>query len=127
MKRGILMLLVLASGLSACYYDNFSELNPGLGLNGCDTTGTISFTAKVLPIMNSYCGTGDVSCHKDNSSSGFYILNTKAGVDVAIADGKFLGAIKHDGSAIAMPKNGGKLDDCSIAIIEKWINTGKAD
>lgn len=128
MKKIILLGLVIISGLSACYYDNFEEINPGLGLNGCtDTAGTISFTAKVMPIMNANCGTGDNTCHQSNSSSGFYVLNTKAGVEVAIADGKYIESIRHDVGAIAMPKNGGKLDACSIAVIEKWIATGKAD
>ncbi len=128
MKRIILIGFVLISGLSACYYDNFEELNPGLGLAGCtDTTGAISFTAKVLPIMTAYCGTNDATCHLNNSSTGFYILNTKAGVEVAIADGNFLNSINHVSGASAMPKNGGKLDACSIAVIEKWIATGKAD
>lgn len=128
MKKIILVGLVLMSGLSACYYDNFEEVNPWVGLNGCtDTAGAISFSAKVLPIMNQYCGTGDNTCHLSNGSTGYYILNTKAGVNVAIADGTFLNSIKHISPAKAMPKNGGKLDDCSIAIIEKWIATGKAD
>ena len=95
---------------------------------GCtDTAGTIGFTAKVLPIMTAYCGTGDATCHLNNSSTGFYILNTKAGVEVAIADGNFMNSINHVSGASAMPKNGGKLDACSIAVIEKWIATGKAD
>lgn len=123
MKKIVLMGLVLMSGLSACYYDNFEEINPWVGLNACtDTAGTIGFTAKVLPIMNQYCGTGDNTCHLNNS----YTLNTKAGVNIAIADDVYLNSIKHIGSN-PMPKNGGKLDDCSIAVIEKWIATGKAD
>ncbi len=128
MKKIILLGLVIISSLSACYYDNFEELNPGVGLNGCtDTAGTIGFTAKVLPIMNANCGTGDNTCHQSNASTGFYILNTKAGVEIAISDGNFLNSINHTNGASAMPKNGGKLDACSIAVIEKWIATGKAD
>lgn len=121
----ILIGLVFIAGFSSCYYDNFAELNPGVGLGGCnDTTGTITFASNVLPIMQQNCGTNNPACHQNNSSTGFYELGTKAGVDVAIADGKFLASIKHLSGASAMPKNGGKLDDCSIAVIEKWIATG---
>ncbi len=128
LKKLFPVALLIISGFSACYYDNFAELNPGVGLEGCtDTAGAITFTAKVLPIMQQNCGTNNPACHQNNSSTGFYDLNSKAGVEVAIADGKFLGSIKHDGSASQMPKNGGKLDDCSIAVIEKWLNTGMAN
>jgi hypothetical protein len=124
-KKIILLCFVIIGGFSSCYYDNFAELNPGAGLSGCtDTAGTITFATKVLPIMQQNCGTSNPGCHQNNASTGFYDLNNKAGVDVAIADGKFLGSIKHEAGASAMPKTGGKLDDCSIAVIEKWINTG---
>ncbi len=124
-KKISLLCLVIIGGLSSCYYDNFAELNPGIGLEGCtDTAGAITFTANVLPIMQQNCGTSNPGCHQNNSSTGFYDLNSKAGVDVAIADGKYLASMKHLAGASAMPKNGGKLDDCSIAVIEKWIATG---
>lgn len=124
-KKILLLCLLIIGGFSSCYYDNFAELNPGIGLEGCtDTAGTITFATNVLPIMQQNCGTGNPACHQDNSSNGFYNLNNKAGVEVAIADGKFLASIKHLSGASAMPKNGGKLDDCSIAVIEKWLNTG---
>lgn len=129
MKKRISIICLLFLGtLSACYYDNFEEINPGIGLQGCnDTTGSISFAAKVLPIMQSSCGTNDASCHQNNASSGFYEFNTKAGVLVSVSDNNFIQSIRHDVGARAMPKNGGKLDACSIAVIEKWLATGMAD
>ncbi len=124
-KKILLLCFVIIGGLSSCYYDNFAELNPGIGLEGCtDTAGAITFTANVLPIMQQNCGTSNPGCHQNNSSTGFYDLNSKAGIDVAIADGKFIQSIKHLSGASAMPKTGGKLDDCSIAVIDKWLATG---
>lgn len=129
MKNIFLVCFIMMAGLSSCYYDNFAELNPGIGLQGCDdTTGTIGFTANVLPILNANCGTNNPACHQNNSSTGFYNLNTKAGVQVAIDDNKFIQAIRHEAGASAMPKNApGKIDACSIAVIEKWLATGQAN
>jgi hypothetical protein len=128
MKKIILIGLVLISGLSACYYDNFEEINPGLGLACTDTAGAIGFTAKVLPIMNQSCGTGDNTCHQSGTSTGGYVLlSTKADVQTAINDGLYIESIRHDVGVKAMPKNGGKLSDCEIGVIEKWMATGMAD
>ncbi len=55
----ILALLVLFAGISACYYDNFEEINPGLGLQGCDTAGTMTYANNIKQIMDSNCGTNN--------------------------------------------------------------------
>lgn len=125
MKNIFLTVLVLISIsiISSCYYDNFEELNPGAGLR-CDTTKSVTFATDILPIMTSNCGTNNAACHKAGAS-GFYQLDNIAGIDAAIADGKFIQSIKHQNGASAMPKNSPKLDDCSIALIDKWLSTGK--
>ena len=128
MKKIILIGLVLISGLSACYYDNFEEINPGLGLACTDTSGAIGFTAKVLPIMNQSCGTGDNTCHQSASSTGGHILlSTKTDVQTVISNGLFIESIRHESGVIPMPDGGGKLSDCEIGVIEKWMATGMAD
>jgi len=39
--------------------------------------------------------------------------------------GFLIGAITHQKGFIPMPyKSGKKIDDCSIAIISKWVSTG---
>lgn len=111
------------SSFASCYYDNFEELNPGVGLT-CDTSKSVTFAGDILPIMTSNCGTNNAACHKAGAS-GFYRLDNIAGIDAAIADGKFIESIKHQSGASAMPKNSPKLDDCSIALIDKWLSTGK--
>ena len=119
----ILALLVLFAGISACYYDNFEEINPGLGLQGCDTAGTITYAITIKPIMDSYCGTNNSACHNSTGSGG-YDLTSIAGIEVAHADGVLLPSIKHTGPR-PMPKNGGQLSNCDINAIEKWLNTGR--
>jgi hypothetical protein len=120
-------ILVIAVCLSACYYDNFEELYPGAGLDdSCDTSGTISFAGKVQPILNQNCGTSQSGCHAPGAS-GFWDLSGYAGTAAANADGVLLPSIKHEAGAQPMPKVGSgsiKMNDCNIAIIEKWIVQG---
>ncbi len=121
----ILFVLVLFAGISACYYDNFEEINPGIGLQGCDTAGTITYAGNIKAIMENRCSVNNSACHNSNGSGG-YDLSNLAGVESAIADGRFLGSIKHDPGFSAMPKNAGaKIDACEIIQIEKWMNTGR--
>lgn len=119
----IVIILTSITVISSCYYDNFEEINPGAGLS-CDTSGTISFATNIKPIMESNCGTNNSACHNANGL-GSYQLDNIAGIDVAIADGKFIESIKHIGSVSRMPKNSPKMDDCNIALIDKWLSTGK--
>ena len=67
MKKVFSLLIIAASFLSACYYDNFKELNPFIEEAVCDTASskTISFAAQVVPILQNQCGTGNAICHKD--------------------------------------------------------------
>ncbi len=128
--RKYLLLGCLAAGLSvytSCYYDNVEELDPNFGQTTCDTAGTISFSLQVKPIMESYCGTSGsnaAACHGSSGSSGIPLV-TYSDVSDAVDNDNLLGSIKHLSGVSAMPKGGGKLDDCRIAKVEKWINQGK--
>ncbi len=119
----IIFILTSITVISSCYYDNFEEINPGAGLT-CDTSITVSFATNILPIMQSNCGTNNSACH-NASGAGFYQLDNIAGIDAAIADGKFIESIKHENGVSRMPKNSPKMDDCNIALIDKWLSTGK--
>ena len=125
MKKIFFIIFILTSitVISSCYYDNFEEINPGAGLT-CDTTISVTFATNIKPIMESNCGTNNGACH-NASGAGFYQLDNIAGIDAAIADGKFIESIKHIGSVSRMPKNSSKMDDCNIALIDKWLSTGK--
>ncbi|MFN8155378.1 MAG: hypothetical protein U0Y08_13890 [Bacteroidia bacterium] len=120
---------VLASMLmfSSCYYDNAEELNPNFGQNGnCDTAGVISYSGRIAPLMTAYCGsTGSSasSCHGNGSSSGIPLVTWQQVSDAA--SDNLMDAIRHENGASPMPKGGGKLDDCSILVIQKWIDEGK--
>lgn len=119
----IIFILISISIISSCYYDNFEELYPGSGLT-CDTSISVTFAANIKPIMESNCGSNNGACH-NAGGAGFWNLNSISDINSAIADGVFIESIMHTGSASPMPKNLPKMDDCNIALINKWLTTGK--
>jgi len=128
--KTIIPTLFVISFLSSCYYDNLDELHPSITTEVCDTTGTISYSADVKPILDANCGTNN-SCH--NSSSSFP-LDSYAGVQLQATSGHGCGgtgvlvpAIKHDPCLSPidfMPSGGGSLNQCNIEKIQAWVNRG---
>lgn len=118
-------LLVAVAGLvsllaTGCYFDNEEDLYPEARI--CrDTTGTISFAAKVQPIFKANCNGG--GCHNSNSQAAGIVLDTHSGAVSAISN-RLLDALKHQNGASPMPKNGSRLPNCDIAKVELWINQG---
>lgn len=109
--------------LFSCYNDNLSELAPsGVPGGACDTTGIITYSHHIAPMLNTNCGTGN-SCHGSNNISG-YDLSNYTGVHSAVVSGKLISSITWTGSAIRMPENGSKMNSCNIIKIKKWINAG---
>jgi hypothetical protein len=133
--KPFLLLSAIALTFSACYYDNIEDLHPAPiiipGVNdstatGCDTAKAITYTADVKPILSNNCGAGN-SCHNGAGSQSGIDLGTYAGAKAA-ALGKLVSAITWDGTASNMPKGStSKINDCSIAIIKKWVNTGTVE
>ena len=106
--------------LAGCYYDTRENLYPSLD-NSCNDTIDVTYSSKIVPILNSYC----ISCHSGSNPSGNINLTSYASVKAQVDNNnKLLSSIKQDGKASAMPKGGGKLDDCMIATFTKWINAG---
>lgn len=116
--------LILISGfvlfLNSCYYDKAELLYPTSASATCDTTGVISYSQKVVPILQSQC----YGCHSISSPSGGIAMSTYA-ADKAIAlNGKLYGSISHASGYSAMPKGGAMLTACQLATIKKWIDNG---
>jgi hypothetical protein len=93
----------------------------------CDTNMTISYANDIVPILNRSCGAKDNSCHTSSAASGQVILDLQVAVNFIALDGRLLSSIIWDGKTSAMPKTGGKLPDCDINKIRKWINEGAPD
>ncbi len=114
--------LLLGSGMfilwtfTSCYNDNYQTLYPS---GPCDTTN-VTFSANVMPILNSNC----TGCHNSGYASGNISLDTYPHVVAAVNGGRFLGSIQQAPGYIAMPLGAGKLSTCDISKIEAWINKG---
>lgn len=107
-------LTLLGAVLSGCYYDVEEKLYP----NECNTE-TVTYSGTVLPIIEGACYT----CHDALTQNGGVNLEGYDQFLVWVANGKVLTAIKHEGQ-FPMPEDAAKLDSCTIAKIEKWIDAG---
>ncbi|MBN1789518.1 MAG: hypothetical protein JW830_03405 [Bacteroidales bacterium] len=104
----------------ACYYDSEEYLYPQLG-NPCDTSN-VTFGLSVQPLLQSYC----YGCHSNSNSSlgGNIRLEDYADVKIHADDGSLYGSISHSGGFSPMPMGAAKLQDCNLALVQKWIDTG---
>jgi len=118
-KTILLLLIVFITG---CYYDSEEKLYPQLSTS-CDLSN-VTFAATVTPILQASC----YSCHSNsnaaNSGGGIKIQNY-ADVVLLANNGKLMGTVTHASGYQAMPQGGGKLTDCEINQLQKWIDNGK--
>ncbi len=120
MMRLLLLLVITAIALLAsCYYDNEEALYPSYS-TVCDTVN-VTFSGTIVPLLASNC----LSCHSNSTAAGFgsnIRLEDHADVQTSATD--VAGSIKHAGGYSPMPKNGGKLKDCSIKQFDIWVSKG---
>jgi uncharacterized membrane protein len=117
-KTTIILFILFTTG---CYYDNEEKLYAEVSTT-CDLTN-VTFAVTVKPILQASC----YSCHSNsnaNSSGGGIKLENYADVQTQAKNGKLMGTVKHASGYQAMPKGGGKLTDCEISQLQKWIDNG---
>lgn len=88
----------------------------------CDTT-KYTYSNGVAPILKKYC----YSCHAAAaaaSTGGSIVLDNYNGLLTQAQNGKLLGDLQHATSYNPMPQGGGKLPDCMITQVKKWIDAG---
>jgi hypothetical protein len=106
--------------IPGCYYDNEEYLYPeNGGITGCDTTN-VTYAGTVAPILATNCN----NCHNPTSPSGGVIVNNYSDLKQYVDNGRFWGSINHDPGYSPMPKGGGKLSNCNLLKIKKWIDNG---
>ncbi len=120
MNRTIKAILIVAiATITGCYYDSEERLYPVL-YNPCSDT-TVTFSKTVTTILQPCQG-----CHSNSnaSNSGAGVkLQDYSDVMIVVSNGKLMGSVNHT-STYPMPKGGGKLPDCEIAQLQKWIDAG---
>lgn len=123
MKRILFILsIAIIATMTGCYYDSEEALYPTFSTT-CDLSN-VTFSATVKPILQASC----LSCHSNSkaSSSGAGIkLENYSDVVTTASNGQLMGAINHSNGYVAMPQGGGKLTDCEISKLQKWIDNGK--
>lgn len=119
MKKYIVSVaLVFMIVTSACYNNNMEYLYPQVP-GSCDTTN-VTFSGKVKPVLDNNC----VGCHNTANASGSVNLDGFSNITPYVNNGKLMGTISHTSGFSPMPKNGNKLSDCQINVVQIWINKG---
>jgi uncharacterized membrane protein len=122
MKRILTILLIIFVGaIAGCFYDTEEQLYPELSTT-CDLSN-VTFAATVKPILQASC----LSCHSNSkavSSGGGVKLENYADVQTQVKSGQLMGTINHASGFQAMPQGGGKLTDCEISKLQRWIDNG---
>ncbi|GAB4092361.1 hypothetical protein [Flaviaesturariibacter terrae] len=120
--RKILCLLFALAAISAsllsCYNSKKDALNPA----GCSTAGT-TYSGSILPVLQNTC----YSCHSNANADalgGRRFLEGYNNLLTYVQNGLLLHAIRHESPASFMPKNAAKLDDCTIARFQAWVDAG---
>jgi hypothetical protein len=102
----------------SCYYDKADLLYPDAAK--CDTTGTISYSKQIVPLLQQQC----LPCHTVSSPDGGIILGTYAADRALALNGKLYGSLNYAAGYSAMPKGRAKMSACQLATIKKWIDGG---
>jgi len=115
-----IFLILIVATIASCYYDSEERLYPKI-TNPCDDT-EVTYSSTVSTILQP-CQV----CHSNSnaSSSGNGIkLQNYSDVMIQVNNGKLMGSVNHSNGYVPMPNGGGKLPDCEIAQLQKWIDIG---
>jgi hypothetical protein len=97
---------------------NFGAINSNCSTN-CDTT-KFTYSGEIKPILETWC----TGCHNASNPSGGYDLSNYNGAVKAVTNNVLIGSITYSPGLIGMPQNGGKMNDCNIKLITKWVISG---
>jgi len=113
-----LFLILIIATIAGCYYDSEERLYPKLS-NPCNDS-VVTFSGTVTSILQP-CQ----SCHSNSnavgSGSGIKLQNY-SDIMIQISNGKLMGSVNHTNGYIPMPNGGGKLPQCEIDQLQKWID-----
>jgi uncharacterized membrane protein len=118
MNRIIKITLILAiASVTGCYYDTEERLYPTL-YNPCDDKD-VTFSKTVSTILQP-C----LSCHSNSMSAsdgGGVKLENYNDILIYVNNQQLMQAVNHQ-NGYAMPKGEGKLPQCEIDQLQKWID-----
>lgn len=115
--NSLILLSLIVTGLSGCYYDNEEELYPQP--IECDTIN-VTYSQTIAPIMSSSCD----FCHASSAPSGNVITDNYDDLKTIADDGRLWGSVNHESGYSPMPKDRPKLNDCDLKKIKVWLDNG---
>jgi mono/diheme cytochrome c family protein len=86
----------------------------------CVISDTVSYAKNIAPIISTSC----FACHSTASNVSGILLDSYDAMKFWAGNGYLYGTISHGAGYKPMPDGGGKLSDCNIALIKKWIDKG---
>ncbi len=111
----VLLGVVISAAMQSCAYNKKEVLAPP-----CATPNTVSYGKDVVPILQANC----YYCHSTGANSSGILLDNYNGLKFYAGNGFLYGTIAHLSGYRPMPIGSGKLSDCDIAVIKKWIDAG---
>ena len=87
-------------------------------IDGCDTT-TVTFAGQIWPMMESYC----TGCHSASAPSGDIVIADITDMVSLAENGSLMGSVRWETGYAKMPTNQ-QLSECSIKVLQKWIDDG---
>jgi cytochrome c5 len=85
---------------------------------GCDTTA-VSFAGQIWPMMETYC----TGCHSSGAAGGGVVIADYTDVVSLAENGSLMGSVRWESGYANMPPNQ-QLSDCSISLLQAWIDKG---
>jgi uncharacterized membrane protein len=120
MKRlAFIIIILVAATISGCYYDSEEKLYPVLDTS-CNLDN-VTFSGTVKPILQASC----YRCHSNANTlnlGGGIKLENHTDVQSMANSGKLMGVVTHASGFIPMPQEGGKLSDCEISQLQRWVD-----
>ncbi len=86
----------------------------------CIIADSVSYSKDIAPIIQTYC----FQCHSSASNISGIPLETYTELKFYADNGYLYGTLSHASGFIPMPDGGQQLNDCKLATIKKWIDTG---
>lgn len=120
-SRNSIPFILLLFFLAACVYNNEEKLYSDTS-SACNLEN-VTYTATIKPILQASC----YSCHSNTNANGKGAglrLENYSDLQIQVKNGRLMGAVRHEKGFSAMPDGGGKLTDCQINQLQKWIENG---
>ena len=114
-RKFFFTLIIIAAGIASCSSDSEDPIETCVVDN-------LTYTNDIAAIINTNCATTDV-CHTATSTRIFSLADFAA-VSLQVPENRISGAINQLSGFAAMPRNAERLDDCTIAMIDQWLDDG---